>query len=199
MNASVAVVRRIGVRIRDLRLAAGFSMAALARASGVALGTLSRLESGDANPTIETLFALAGTLGAALGELIDGGTAGPIWVVRAHEGTRIEGAGGVDIRLLERLSSGAGVAEIYELRFAKGARHRSSPHAQGTVERILVHDGRLEVSAAGQTMTIGPAEYARFPGDVDHEYGAARSTTATLVMEFRLPARLRAPVRPHPA
>lgn len=57
---------KIGARILQQRLAAGLTQEQLASASGVAQADISRIERGQANPTTQTLDALAGPLGVTL-------------------------------------------------------------------------------------------------------------------------------------
>ena len=57
---------RIGARILQQRLAAGMTQQQLADASGVDQADISRIERGQANPTAETLEALAAPLGVTL-------------------------------------------------------------------------------------------------------------------------------------
>jgi ribosome-binding protein aMBF1 (putative translation factor) len=57
---------KIGARVLQQRLAAGLTQRQLASASGVAQADISRIERGQANPTTETLQALAGPLGFTL-------------------------------------------------------------------------------------------------------------------------------------
>lgn len=52
----------IGRRIRRLREERGISLSALARAAGVGKATLSGLENGTRNPTLETLWAITAEL-----------------------------------------------------------------------------------------------------------------------------------------
>jgi ribosome-binding protein aMBF1 (putative translation factor) len=57
---------KIGARVLQQRLAAGFTQQQLAVASGVAQADISRIERGQANPTADTLAALAHPLGVRL-------------------------------------------------------------------------------------------------------------------------------------
>jgi ribosome-binding protein aMBF1 (putative translation factor) len=57
---------RIGSRLLQQRLSAGLTQKELAGASGVDQADISRIERGEANPTTETLEALARPLGATL-------------------------------------------------------------------------------------------------------------------------------------
>ena len=90
MDTVVAHMRRpeqplksVARNVRRLRLASGTSLDGLAASSGVGRSTLARLEAGHANPTIETLFAIAD----ALHEI---------------EGDRSSGARGIRMMLTDR-------------------------------------------------------------------------------------------------
>src|SRR4051795_8546383 len=61
---------RIGTRLLKQRLSAGLTQQQLAVASGVAQADISRIEHGQANPTADTLNALARPLGVTL-DLVD--------------------------------------------------------------------------------------------------------------------------------
>jgi len=47
------------------------SVLELSRRSGVARGTIAALERGEGNPTVDTLYALADTLGVPLSSLLE--------------------------------------------------------------------------------------------------------------------------------
>ena len=57
-----------GARVRALRTSAGLSLSALAAEAGIGKGSLSELESGRRNPTLDTLYALARPLGGVVAE-----------------------------------------------------------------------------------------------------------------------------------
>lgn len=57
---------RLGARLQRQRLAVGLTQKQLADASGVAQADISRIESGQGNPTAATLGALGGPLGFTL-------------------------------------------------------------------------------------------------------------------------------------
>src|SRR5687768_18523538 len=60
----------VGRRLRDLREARGVTLSALARAAGIGKATLSGLENGTRNPTLETLYAVATALDVPLATLL---------------------------------------------------------------------------------------------------------------------------------
>lgn len=56
-------------KIRDLRKRAKMSQEDLAERAGVARGVIQQIEAGNANPTLETMYALAQALGTTLDAL----------------------------------------------------------------------------------------------------------------------------------
>jgi transcriptional regulator with XRE-family HTH domain len=59
------------LKVRQLRIRKGVSMRELARRTGLGVATLSRIESGEANPRLSTLMQLAKVLGVFIGDLFD--------------------------------------------------------------------------------------------------------------------------------
>src|SRR5882724_9739188 len=80
-----APLELIAASIRRERTRAGLSLTELARRAGIAKSTLSQLESGAGNPSLETLWALGTALGVPLSRLIDPPRS-DIRVIRAGEG-----------------------------------------------------------------------------------------------------------------
>lgn len=60
----------VGARIRSTRVARRISLGSLASATGLGKGTLSELERGLRNPTLDTLFAIATCLDLPLSQLL---------------------------------------------------------------------------------------------------------------------------------
>ncbi len=64
--AAFGAYYRLALQVFELRKAAGFSQRQLATKSGMQQADISRIEAGDANPTLATIAALAYALGAEL-------------------------------------------------------------------------------------------------------------------------------------
>src|SRR5499427_6135282 len=79
------LIGQIAAAIRRERGRAGLSLTELARRAGIAKSTLSQLESGTGNPSVETLWALATALGVPFSRLVDPPRR-VIQVIRAGEG-----------------------------------------------------------------------------------------------------------------
>ena len=155
--------------ILRLRTQRGLSLSALADQSGVAKGTLSNLERGVGNPTLETIFALSRGLGVPIGELVSGEEeAAPTFVGR-DDARHIKGVA-VELMLYDRFASTGSVTEIYDFRCLPGDRQVSRGHPG--VEHIVVKEGRLLTGPTSSPIEVGPGDYVSFPSWGDHAYEA---------------------------
>jgi transcriptional regulator with XRE-family HTH domain len=179
----------VGINLRRLRLARGLSLVELGRLSGLAKGTLTQLEAGRANPTIETLHALAGALGAGLPDLVADPPAVETEVVRAHEGLVTSGRI-MSGRLVNRSDLGTMVAELFDMALSAGETHHAQPHAGGVVEQIFVLGGTLQVGPEGHEVVLDRGDHARFAADRPHVYRALDGEARYLVWQLQptLPA-----------
>jgi transcriptional regulator with XRE-family HTH domain len=66
-----AVVKAVGERIRKLRIQKGFSQEDLANEAEVPLSQIGRIERGENNPTVSTLYVIALALEVDLVALVD--------------------------------------------------------------------------------------------------------------------------------
>jgi transcriptional regulator with XRE-family HTH domain len=165
----------IAANLRRLRTARRMSLATLATRADVAKATLTNLEQGRGNPTIETLWSLARGLGVAFSDLLEDRRETTTVVVRAQQGARVRGStpgGQLDLRLVDRVERG-GLVEVFDLFLPARTEHLGSPHGSGVVERVLVHAGTITVGPVSDPITLGPGDYARYSGDGPHLYRSA--------------------------
>jgi transcriptional regulator with XRE-family HTH domain len=176
---------RVAASVREHRVRDGRSLAELAAAAGIGKSTLHAIETGDANPSIETIWALARALSVPFGELLDP-PAPAVRVVRAGEGPRVEAAEGAGMvaHLVATTARGART-EWYVLDLAAGPSRSADAHTTGTVEHVYVVAGRLRVGPEDDATELGPGDLATFPGDVTHRYDALEDgTRALLLLEY---------------
>lgn len=67
-------VINVTINLEEKRLEKGMSIRTLAEQSGVSRATITRIESGKSNPTVEVLCKLVSALGITLEDLIQYGT-----------------------------------------------------------------------------------------------------------------------------
>jgi transcriptional regulator with XRE-family HTH domain len=137
------------------------SLSELARRSEVGKGTLSELESGRRNPTLETLYALTTALKVPLGAALHG-LALP---------AEISGRA-VDAVLVERFEDASAVTETYRVRIRAGAAQESAAHTPGTTEHIIVLAGTARVGDLSAPALIGPGMQGSRAADVPRLYQA---------------------------
>ncbi|GGF31437.1 hypothetical transcriptional regulator [Marmoricola endophyticus] len=146
-----------GTRIRAIRLAQGLSLSALAAAAGIGKGTLSELESGRRNPTLDTLYAIAGPLGVPLAHLV------------ADEDTEVSDAALTSWRLHVRQDVDR-TTEVYLVTVRPGAARSSPAHAIGVEEQLVVLAGEGYLETAGERTPLAAGVHHRWPADVPHAY-----------------------------
>jgi transcriptional regulator with XRE-family HTH domain len=181
--APPAVIALIAASIRRERDRAGLSLTELARRAGIAKSTLSQLESGVGNPSVETLWALGVALGVPFSRLVDQPRP-VVRVIRSGEGlvTYSERAS-YAATLLASCPPGAR-RDIYRIEVQPGEPRRSEPHNPGATEHVVLSTGRALIGPAEQPADLGPGDYIAYPGDAPHIFKALEpDTTAVLIME----------------
>lgn len=172
----------LGRNLRARRDEQGISLSELARRSGIAKGTLSQLESGGGNPTIETVFSLSNALGVPVSALLTETAAVGMVLVRSGDVDLLAGDA-VDLRLLRRLENPGGLFEIYHQEIRPGTTQKSAGHP-GTEHHVVV-TGRLAVTSRGRREELGPGDYLAFPAGGPHEYEAlGELVRSVLVLEY---------------
>lgn len=173
---------QVGQRIKALRAARQLSLTDLARQSGIAKATLSQIEAGKANPTLETLWDLTRTLHVPLGDLVRDESADMV-MVRAAEGVIVRSEPLI-ARLIAEWNGGKAREELYQCTLARGV-HRSPAHAPGVIEHILMTDGQMRVGPSDRMVELEPGDYLRMGSIGPHSYeGLAEHSAFTLIMAY---------------
>ena len=176
---------RIGSAIRRERSAAGISVSELARRSGVSKATVSQLESGRGNPSVETLWALGDALGVPFARLVDE-TTEPVTFIRAADAPLIRSAGSSYEAALLSASPHNARRDVYLVQAERNSPKASAPHALGTVEHVILVSGAARVGPASSPLSMSPGDYLCYPGDAPHVFEALdEGTTAVLISEIR--------------
>ncbi|MEP3049635.1 MAG: helix-turn-helix domain-containing protein [Roseibium sp.] len=168
------------------RTKAGMSLSALAKQAGLAKSTLSQLEAGLGNPSVETLWAIANALGIPFSFLFE--TANPeTTLIRVGEGTPVASdSSSFGATLLANCPPGRR-RDIYRTEMKIGSVRRAEPHPQGTLEHVFVAAGRVRVGPVDLTEDLNAGDYFRFVGDVAHSYEAL-SEKALVILIMDSPA-----------
>ncbi|MBO0839217.1 MAG: helix-turn-helix transcriptional regulator [Sciscionella sp.] len=180
---SSAPLKVIAAALRKERTAAGVSLTELAKRAGIAKSTLSQLESGGGNPSVETLWALAVALNVPFSRLVDPPKS-TVRILRAGEGPAVHSEQTNFVGTLLSSCPPNARRDVYLIRIEPGAPRIAEPHIAGTVEHVVVAAGSIRTGPADEPIELATGDYAAFPGDVPHIYQArAKKTWVTLVME----------------
>ena len=171
--------------LRRERTRTGLSLTELARRAGIAKSTLSQLEAGTGNPSVETLWALAVALGVPISRLVDA-PAPTVQVIRAGHGPTLASERSDYVATLLSSSPPGARRDLYLIRAEPGAPRDSVPHMAGVVEHVILSRGRARVGPIDAPIELDPGDYVAYPGDLPHTFHALEAaTTAVLVSEHR--------------
>ena len=171
----------LSANLRRLRIARHLSLSELARATTMSKATLSGIENGQANPTVETLAALAGALRVSVGALVDELPVGEVRVLRARQAPPA-GATGIAHRPLESLQ---GDLEVAEIGLAARQTRELEPRPMGARTSVYVVEGPLIAGPVERSTELGAGDYMSFPADVPHAFAAGRGPARALVLTRR--------------
>lgn len=168
-----------GARLRGLRQARGLSVSQLARLTSLGKGTLSELESGRRNPTLQTLYAVTTALGVPLSAALPPGE------LQQPAAAPISGDA-IDAVLVDRFVDAQSTTELYRTRLRAGRQQDSESHAAGVTEHWIVYAGTVAMGPVDRMVHLGPGESTRFTADVPHRYlvSAANDVAATLLVRY---------------
>jgi transcriptional regulator with XRE-family HTH domain len=168
-------VPSLGQRIREERLARGISLRALARDVGVSASMISQIETGKAQPSVSTLYAITSTLGMSMQSVFE--TPAPTPTAAA------------------RVSTGMPTTVLEALGYARGI--RLGPLVRPAERQVLTLDSGVSWERLGEVpphavdflrITYAPGGSSSSTGALMHhsgfEYGFVLSGELVLTLGF---------------
>jgi transcriptional regulator with XRE-family HTH domain len=180
MDATTAgldtLAANIGTAVRELRLAQRWSLGDLSRSSGLSKTILAKIERGDGNPSVETLWRVSRALAVPLGSLLSPPSRRPrVRAIRARSGEPLSADSGMAAWLLH--AAGAEHrAELFDLELPRGTDQATDGHLVGTEELVFCVKGRVRVGPHDQEVELAAGDAVWFTADVPHHYEALRDT-----------------------
>jgi transcriptional regulator with XRE-family HTH domain len=184
MDSVGTFVRSVAANVRQLRQEAGMTLAELATAADLGKSTLAQLESGKANPSVETLWAIAAALKVPFARIVEVERPA-LRVVRARDVPPMHSAEapGWAGRMLAA-SHGRGTFDLYSLDLEAGTVRHADPHHAGVMEHLVVVVGRLRAGPVSGPAELGEGDLVTFAADVPHMYEALETTHCVLLMAY---------------
>ena len=173
---------RVGARLRKLREERGWRLEDLSRRTDLSKAYLSRLESGERQPSLGALFGVAKAYGVPFSSLFEPEPeAENLVVVRAAKGEEQRGNG----LSYTRLSEGGWAFNLQPLRVVVPAKREGEAIYQHEGEQWLyVLAGRLRFRIEGEEdeVVLGPGDAAHFDADRPHSFEALDGRDAEVIV-----------------
>jgi transcriptional regulator with XRE-family HTH domain len=179
------VVTRVAREIRAHREARGLSLNATASRAGLSKTILATIESGAGNPSLETLWRIAGALDITVGTLLAEDEPLRTRLIPRAQGEWLAFESGIRGRLIH-VDGRDRRMETLEMRLEPRKHYRSVAHAPGTEELVICLTGALVVGPEGHEEHLAEGDALQFAADVAHSY---RSDDGCLALcSFTYPA-----------
>lgn len=167
----------------------GLSQAELARRAGLSKASVSQIEAGYGNPTIETVWALAQALGRPFSDLTGEVDLPPVTHVRPGDGEWMPGDV-ISSRLLHRTDA-PGTVEVYDVQFEPGPPRTGKAHPDALTEQVIVLSGVVRVGPVDAPVLAAAGDSVVYAADVPHVYEAPDGPARSLLI-MHYPIRLTA-------
>lgn len=176
---------RIARTLKREREARALSVSELARQAGVSKATVSQLENGSGNPSVETLWALGVALDVPFAVLVDQQANAPT-LIRADDLAGVPSSAAAYSATLLSASPPGARRDVYLIQSEPGEPRRSDPHHAGTTEHVILISGQAQIGPAGDEVLLNPGDYLSYAGDTPHVFEATKpATSAVLISELR--------------
>jgi len=166
MPENEALKERLARNVLQLREARGLTQKQMAKLSGLPRATWAHLESGEANPTLAVLNAVAASFQVSLEELIATPRAACEFHPVATLPVRVQG----QARIRKLLPDPIPGMAIDRFELPPGGKMPGVPHAPGTREYLTCEAGEISLVAAGEKWLLSPGDVVAFRGDQRHSY-----------------------------
>jgi len=172
--------------LRRMRENRRLSLDAVARLTGVSKSMLGQIERGEVNPTVSTMWKIAGGLKVNFTALFQ----------REQERAEELDIGSITPLLEDEgryrdyplFTTGDGRPfEILYIEIDPGSGLEAEPHPEGTQEFITVHSGAVEVYVDGETHCAAPNRALRFTADRPHGYKNPSNDVCRMTMVIFYP------------
>jgi transcriptional regulator with XRE-family HTH domain len=189
-------LRPLTNNLQRLRRERGLSLSLLARKAQLSKSTLSKLEHGKANPSMDTLWSLANALDVPFASLFIEESDRPLVEVLRHvDATRVirDGRGAfvpkhstphhdphfVIRHILSRHPRGE--LEVYCVDITAATEREAAPHSKDVVEHVFVVTGRVEVRIGEIAESLDEGDRMTFAADRPHSYRSLDGRDARIV------------------
>ncbi len=154
--------------LRYLRHKKGLSQQELAKRASIPRTTLTHMESGQGNPSLQNLIKVSTTIGVGIEELLSRPKTDAT-LIPAKEVPLKQLSGG-QVNIFKLLPDSLKGFVMDRMVFAPQSRMGGHPHLPGTREYLTVLNGEMTVYISGERFTVAPGDVLAFAGNQAHSY-----------------------------
>lgn len=169
--------------VRAHRESRGFSLGTLSQMAGISKTSLSKIETGQGNPSLEVLNRIANALNVPVGALFGEEKLPQVYIIRRGVGQVVTSDSGLSSRTL-LVDGRSHRMSIYEVHLPAQAIYRALPHLPGTQEFLFCLEGDIRLGPEEQEVHLQPGDAICFAADLPHTYSSISGAKALLVMQY---------------
>ena len=160
------IAENLAQNLKSLRLIKAISQDQLAQLAAIPRSTLTNMESGQSNPSLQNLCRVAAALKVSIEELLSAPRSATMLIkadqipIRKLSGTTI-------YKLMPDKIKGI---EIDRIELAAHASMAGHPHLPGTKEYLITLNGAMAVFVAGEMFSVETGDVLAFHGNQPHSY-----------------------------
>ena len=167
--------------VRELRFERGwYSAAELAEVAGLSKSIVAKIEKGEGNPSVETLWRIAKALDVPMGVLLAEDAQPRTRVIAARSGAAVAASRSAMHGWAIHAEGRAHRSELHEIEWPAGADQQADPHPPGTEEIVFCISGALTVGPLGEEAELGAGDALWFVADGPHRYAAGKGRARAL-------------------
>lgn len=179
-NELEADLVKVGTRLRKLRKERGWRLEDLAERTKLSRPYLSRLESGERQPSLTALFSLAQAYGVQFSSLFESEPAAEKGVIVRANSNSVQKGNGL---LYTHLSATSWVFNLQPLRVVVPAEREGSVLYKHEGEQWMhVLSGKLSLKLADEEFVLETGDSAHFDADTPHRLTALESRDAEIIL-----------------
>ena len=184
MSEDNAVSQYLAQNVLTLRQQRNISQQQLSTDAGIPRSTITHMESGEGNPSLNNLCKLATALNVSIEELLSRPRSA-CTLLRAADVPVLKRSGG-KVQVHKLMPDKVRGIELDKIEITPHSSMGGKPHLRGTKEYLMTLQGAVTVAVAGDEYEVGAGDVLAFPGDQRHAYRNAGAEPA-LALSVVLP------------
>lgn len=176
------LTQHIGSTLRRLRRERNWTLDQLASSTGVSKPMLGQIERGESNPTVVTLWKIAGGLQVPFSAFLQEVEFPQATVLRQFDQPIVlDDDGNYVVRNVLAVQDPQ-ATDLYEARLLPGCSHSAEAHGVHVSEGIWVKCGHLTLILGEQQYVLGQGDSVQFRADAQHTYSNQHDSTCEFLV-----------------